>query len=165
MEQTQMVWDVALWRLASSPWPDIVACVAVDDCTLPFEVVQALMMAHKETYMYKAAVDVTTRVERYWHVKLPRQIEQHIERVSVNEVVKALWPVVEADGVDPVEVDALAALGLLDFAASDDPAGLFALWRQGAMANDERAFVDRWNERRSAVVRRQLESETELVVI
>ena len=159
MEQAQKIWDVALWRLASSPWPDIVVCVAVDEDALPFEVVQALMQEHKETYVYKAAVGMASRIERYWQVKLPCQTEPQGERVSVNEVVKALWSVVEAERIDPVEVDAQAALEWMRLEASDDPAGRFALWCQAAMASDERAFTDRWNDCQSAVVRSRLQLE------
>lgn len=165
MEQAMMVWDVALWCLPSSAWPDIAACLAVDEYTLPFEVVQALMQAHKETYVYKAAVGMSDRIERYWHIKLPRQIETPIERVSVNEVVKQLWQLLEADGIDPVEVSSRDALSLARASVTDEPENIFARWFPMAMASDERAFTDRWNDWRSAVVRARLAQEEERVVV
>jgi hypothetical protein len=162
MEQVNRTWDIAFWRLASSPWPDIVACVVVDEWALPFEVVQALMQERKETYVYKALVGMASEVQRYWHVKLPHQREKQVERVSVNEVGTQLWLLIEADGVDPVEVHSHEALDVVRAEASCDPVGLFARWCQGMMAVDERAFADRWNDRRSAEVRRRLQVEMEM---
>lgn len=150
-------YDVALWLLPSSALPEIVACRLVDPWALPFEVVQALMRKRGETYVYKAVVSMGSwPPRRYWHVKLPLREEKGEQVVSVDEVVNQVWPLLLADGIDPVEVRAREALSLVKAEVSAEPDGLFACWCRAALASDVRVFVDRWNARRSAEVRYRL---------
>ncbi|HEX7738004.1 MAG TPA: hypothetical protein VF458_24375 [Ktedonobacteraceae bacterium] len=160
MEQRQF--DLALWLLPSSAWPEIVEVRAVDPWALPFEVVQAVMQEQKETYVYKAAVGIGSgSVRRYWHVKLPLNQGNQEQRVQVDEVVKQLWPLIEADGVDPVEVNSRDALSVVQAEASCEPGGLFASWCLAALAADVRVFIHRWNVRRAVEVRWRLALEIE----
>lgn len=160
MDQRQL--DLALWLLPSSAWPEIVEVRAVDPWALPFEVVQTVMREHKETYVYKAAVGMGSgSFRRYWHVKLPLNQDDQVQRVQVDEVVKQLWPLLEADGVDPVEVSAADAMEMVQSEASYEPSGLFASWCLAALAVDVRAFVHRWNARRAIEVRWRLALEIE----
>ena len=166
MEQSSQTWDVALWLLPSSVWPEVVELRSVDEWMLPFEVVQQMMQERKETYVYRAAMMVGFRsVQECWHIKRSYQKDVSVERVSVNEVVAQLWTLIEAEGIDPVEVSSQDALGVVSTEASSDPASLFARWQQLAMASDERALTDRWNDRRSALVRARLAQEEERVVV
>lgn len=166
MEQVQLTCNIAFWLRPSSIWPEVDRCFTVDQWTLPIEVVQALMSEQKETYVYKAAVQIGSQpVQCYWHTKQPYHTGEHVERVSVDEVVKQLWSLFEADGIDPVEVRSVDALGVARAEASDDPAGLLARWCHMAVATDKRAFTERWNDRRSALVRTRLALEEEMLIV
>ena len=152
---TDRRFDLALWLSPSSAWPDIVESRAVDAWALPYEIVQALMQKHGETYVFKAAVNTGSWPSRcYWHVRLPGGTSAVKLPVSVDEVVKQVWRLLEEDGIDQVEVFARDALGLARAACEID--GVLANWCQGIRAQEVRAFVVAWNERRSFEVRYRL---------
>lgn len=155
--------DFALWLRFSSPDPDIVTVREVDPSLTVQDAVLALMQELRETYIYKAAVATPYGRERLWRLSLP--VLDPPCQISALEIVKALWPVIEADGLDPVEVCAVDALGLVRVCASDDPGSLFGLWSHAALAVDERLFSEFWNDRRSSVARRRLWIEQESEVL
>jgi hypothetical protein len=152
--------DVALWFSAVSAWPEVVEQRVVDVWALPFEIVQTVMRERGEPYVFKAAVSFGGWVvRRYWHVRLPGTVEVVTLPVSVGEVVKVVWVLCEADGIDPVEVSSRDALGLVRAGASCEPGGVLAGWCQaaeGAGMPEVRLFMDGWNGRRAAEVRSRL---------
>jgi hypothetical protein len=148
--------DVAFWLLPSSSWPEIVEIWNGDRMALSFDIVQQVMTDHRETYVYKAAIWPGFGViRRYWHVRLPRS-DDGGKRVLVGDVVKQLWPLVEADGIDPVEVTAAEALSLVRIEGESEPGSVFGRWCRGAMASDERLLAKVWGDWRGAEVRRRL---------
>lgn len=145
--------EIALWlRSFSSSDPDILEERDIDPSLPLREAVYALMREYKETYVSKVTV-------RFFGLPLP--LAPPACPVSTLEVVKALYPLVEADGLDPVVVRAAEALGLVHAWASADSESLFARWSQSALAVDERRFIDYWNHRRSTEVRARLLLEAE----
>lgn len=154
-----MQFDFALWLRSSSPDPDIVTLREVDPLLTVQEAVLALMQECRETYVYKASVSTPYGIHRLWRLSLPAP--ETVSQVSALQVVKALWPLVEADGFDPVEVYSSDALDLVRAFASNDPGSLFGLWCESLLAVDERLFAGFWNDRRSSEVRRRLRLQTE----
>jgi hypothetical protein len=158
-----MTFDFALWLRSSSLAydPDIVELREVDPLFTVEEAVLSLMRDLRETYVYKASVLTPYGLYRLSRLSLP--VEQPTHQVSALSLVTLLCPLLEADGIDLVSVSSSDALGLVR-AYADDPASLFALWSQSALAVDERLFSAFWNGRRSAEARRRLwlEQESEL---
>jgi hypothetical protein len=144
--------DMALWLRSSSPEPDLIEMREIDPCLTARDAVLALMQEHKETYVYKAAVGMPYGIQRLWHVSLALPDCQ----VSALDIVKSLWPLLVADGVDPVDIFSWDALDLVRAFASDDPADLFARWSCSALAADLRVFADIWNSRRASEVQHRL---------
>ena len=140
--------DMALWLRSSSPDPDLIELRDIDPCLTAYDAVLALMQEHQETYVYKATVKMPYGIQRFKHLLLQLPACQ----VSVLDLVKRLWPLVVADGIDPVEVFPSDALDLVAAWASGDPADLFTRWSCSALAVDRRLFAELWNDRRASEV-------------
>lgn len=149
--------DVALWLLPGSAWPEIAEERTADVWTLPHEVVLALMQERDETSVYKAVVNTGTFPPRvYWHLRLPGSTSMVTLPISSDDLVKQVWQAFEVDQFDPVEASSGDALCLVEAWASCDPDGLYARWCQLARAREVRALKDAWNERRAFEVRYRL---------
>src|SRR5690348_14166766 len=94
--------DIAIWLRSSSPEPDLIEVWEADPSYSPLDVVQALMQLRKEAYIFKASVGTPYGIERLYRLALP--LPEPASQISALEIVSLLWPLLETEGVDPVEV-------------------------------------------------------------
>lgn len=119
------------------------------------------MRKRGETYVYKAVVNLGSwPPRRYWHTKLPLR-EGKAKPPTADEIVKPLWSLLVADGIDPVEIGARDALEQLRLEAANTPDGPLACWCRLALAADVRAFRHEWNARRATEARYRLTRDME----